>query len=368
MSEKPPGLENEEKTHQEEIPFARFHREMAELISLAMSTYEKPEYTEQVNAARDLFFMVRPGEKLNPGAIKPIDQFNFNLWFLCDYPPQDQGESYLHLFLESGIAQSLAKWEQEALQQVANSHLSLYNLVDLDPKDGTVTLRELFSVKSYKLADPRLSSLADSPYFFALRIINFGNKTRSVGDIYVYPEEMKEQFLLILQQRLVAPGAIVPPTLREMLKKKGFIFNHLQMAVRNTDNYVTADKNAQPEEEQPPAPSPENKKQKERHRVSRSVAHFMLNDYEGAKSVLDAHKSLKFDREADGGLHYKWFRQKADLAENQDLGTVVLRKRKIIFSTTGLDNLEAGKSDLQKALKPHANHMYDELEKRRMAN
>ncbi len=351
-----------ESLNGKDISPQRFRRDVSELLSLAMSQFEKPQYADKLSRARDLFFMIRPGQKLNIDAVKPIDHYNFMLWFLCDYQGSGQEKSFLLEFLDEETGRSLQEWEQDILKKVAQSHLSLYDLVDIDPGDGTLILRDLFTMEGVRLQDPRISALGDGLYFFGLRVVEYEKKVHSAGDIYVYPYDMKEQFLMILQQKLVEPGAIVPPTLEEILTRKGYVFNHIQMVVRNTDDFITDDGSGPDFDGETPVEPEESIQEKEKDRVSRSIAHFMLEDYDGARKALESHKSLKFDREGPDGVCFLWHRQKSD----KELGTVTLGKRKITFSTLGLDNLESGKSELGKALKPFARHMYDELEKRRL--
>lgn len=349
----------------QETPFSyeAFIRETGALINLAYSYYDIPRYDDEVNEARRNFFMVRPDEELVISALKPIDRYNFILWFLCDYRLKENGKSPVEHFFSTTMARDLTEDQKELLERIGGSYLSVYDLLETVPETSSVTLRELFTSRAVKLEDSRISRLADSTVFFALRVIRWGDRHYSCGDIYAYPDDMRDHLLMILQRRLVDPRAIVPPSLEEMLKLKGYIFNHIQMAVRNTDNYVRP-RQGSPEETNEKTGN----KTEPEPKVGICRAHFAVLDYDRVKALLGSTPSVLFSEDTTDGPVYLWFRKKGSPDGDRENGKILLTRRKLIFETMGIDDLEGGKSDLIKALKPHIQHTFDDLEKRRVTS
>lgn len=364
MSQEPEEKQNTGEPSEKPPLYEEFLREVGGLLDLAFSYFDIPIYDDEVNGARRQFFMVRPDEELVIQALKPIDRYNFIVWFLCDYRLEKDQSNPIRHFFTTTMARDLTAHQKLLLEKIADSYLSIYDMAAIKAETGEVTLLELFSSRGVKLQDPRLLQMADGTLFFALRIINWRGRNYSIGDMYVYPDDMRDHLLMILQRRLVDPKAIVPPTLQEMLKSKGYIFNHIQMAVRNTDSYVTPKNPSTPEREKEKAVAPE----KPKPQVGVSRAHFSVIDYEKSAEALKALSSLVFRGESDGGLQYSWFRKKGEPENSREDGRVTLTRRKLLFETVGIDDLEAGKSDIKKALKPHVQHTFDDLEKRRLTS
>lgn len=339
---------------------SEFFERSQRVLDTAFRHFDAPEHQEELEKARSIFFLLRPGEELILGALKPIDHHNFKTWFLCDYDLAGTGQPPLLSFLESTPGSRLSPQDRDVALMMADSHLSLYDLVSIDRDTSEITLRDIFTMKSLRVLDPRLAKVADSMLFFAFRLVKINGLNYSTGDMFVYPGDLKERFLMVLQSRLMEPAALVPPTLKDMLRKKGFIFNHLQMALRNTDDMIRR------KEEPPPMPQQEKSPAKEKPRATLSRAHFMVDDHDATRTALEGMKSIRPKESAEGSLKYSWHRTVGGNNPQEEDGEVILKKGKLLFETMGEDSLDAGRSELSRALKGRAKHMYDELEKRRI--
>lgn len=347
----------------ERLDLRIFYLRIQKVLELCYQSSINLGLEEEVDYARKLFFDVRHDEELVPGALKPTDQNNFMFWFLCDYHVKQLDKTYMQHFARGEEAKKLTKELRQAAEQLAKSHLSLYDIVTVDPENEEVTLRELFSLKAVRILDEKISALYNTGMFFGLRIIEIEGNRYSSGDIYVYPGNLKERFLIFLKRQLRDPRAIVPPPLKEMLKKKGYLFNYIQMAVKSTTRYKRPKKVPEKTEEPGKSPKPASKVEVEETSICRS--HFMVNDLEKIREILDGLKFTNLKKSSDGRWEYSWFRSPTSLQKGHQDGVIVLTRRKLITHTRGENNHEAVKSYLIKNLKPHANFMYDDLEKRR---
>ncbi len=327
------------------------------VLEKAFHFVKTPKYHQDIDESRRLFFNVRSDEELDMTSIEPVNSNNYMLWFLCDYSLREERTSPLHLFMDEK-AEFLTENQQTIAHLLAHSHIALYDLIRSDEETGTLTLRNLFTFQVLEIQDEMLFSLSVEDVFFGLRITEFEENIFSVGDLYVYPEEVKENVLLSLKNRLVDPKAIVPPSMEELLKKKGYVFNHFQMML-DRSSPVKEKERTEPEEKT------QVEKKPEKSAISFARAHFMVDDYEKAKQLLNDLNIVKFEKESNGEAIYAMSRTPARALAGEEDGIIHLGKRKLVFETKNNNCFEECRNNLGKKLKPYIKHMYDDVEKRR---
>ena len=172
-------------------------RHIETLLEIGYVAFSEPEFKEDLNYSKKLFFDIRHDEELAVEELKPMDQNNYLIWLMCDYVLKEQGKPFLAYLLESEEAEIIPVGLRKIADALVASRISLYDVMSVDKEAKTLTLRELFTLKGLRLEDSRLIELASSPVFFGLRIIKVNDVNYSVGDLYVYPEELKENLSLI---------------------------------------------------------------------------------------------------------------------------------------------------------------------------
>lgn len=348
-----------EKDMKESVEITREDAYRLERVVLekAFHFIKTPKYHQDLDESRNLFFDVHPDEELDITSIKPMDSNNYMLWFMCDYSLKEERTNPLHLFMDREV-KNLTENQRKMAHILAHSHLVLYDPVRSDEETGSLTLRNLFVFQGVEIQDEMLSSMAGKNVFFGLRIVEFEGVKFSAGDIYVYPEELKENVLLSLKNQLVDPKAIVPPSAEDLLKKKGYIFNHIQMMLDHT--HPVKEKERTETEEKPPE-----KEKTEEPEVSLARAHFMVDDYEKVKQILNDLDIIKLEKERDGKVIYTMSKTPARALAGEKDGIIHLGRRKLIFETKNNNCFEEYRNNLGKKLKPYVKYMYDDVEKRR---
>lgn len=341
-----------------------------DIMALSDSVFNKAfhfikssKYYDDLDRSREIFFDLGPDETLEPSHIQPIDHNNYMLWFMCDYVLENEGVTPLELFAER-MAEYITEDERELALVLSKSSLALYEALSVDPQEQIATLWNLFTLQGYEVLEPRVVQVAREGLFFALRLAPWQNMVFSVGDMYVYPQDFKEHMLMFLKNKLVDPRAIVPRSLTELIKDKGYVFNHLQMMVRGTSPKSQLD-----DEEDDIDEEPEEEKSVEVEKeavVSLARAHFMVEDFDKVKEKLDTMNLAKLNRFDDKGFEYDWSKTPARRLSGEIDGKIILTRRKLVFETRESHCLEDGKSDIRKALKPYVKYMYDDMEKRRI--
>jgi hypothetical protein len=192
-----------------------------------------------------------------------------------------------------------------------------------------------------------------------------------VGDLYVYPLDLLERFLMFLKSNLIDKRAIVPPSVTEMLKKKGYLFNHMQMMMRKNPPIRKKENGDEPNggnggNGQPDQPEKPVKPQKIESEITIARAHFLVEDFNKVKEILTGSNLFAARETSDGKLEYTWSKTPARNLTGEEDGVVILGKSKLILTTASPDALEDGKSSINKTLKPYVKYMYDDVEKRRV--
>lgn len=224
MSRLTPGMTDEEHDAIE-IKTDEYLGLLQTVVEYAWHDLQRPEFAEEIQGAMDLFFRVGKDEDLDVESLKPIDHHNFMIWFLCDYTLKEHEMTPLHYLLENDYVEGLSPRLRKAAHDLAHSNLSLYEIFAVDPDDGIVTLRELFTLRSRRIRDNRLGRLLNSQMFLGLRLVPTDEEDISVGDLYVYPDELKEHILMAFKGSLTVPSrGLVRPSLGELLKTHGYLF------------------------------------------------------------------------------------------------------------------------------------------------
>jgi hypothetical protein len=256
-------------------------------------------------------------------------------------------------------------------EALINSRLGIYDIISAETDTYSVALRDLFSMGMIRIQDPNITRVAGSPLFLGLRLVKLDNRYYSVGDLYAYPEDYKKQLLIYLRDHLIDPRAIVPPSIKEVLKKRGYILNYMQMMVLQSSNIRRRKDISEEEEEEQltesrsaqktPAEKPKEKQADE----TPAKAHFLVDDFDKTRNILDSIALIVKEREDEKSAEYIWFKLPAHKAQNHVDGVIKLTRGKLIVEVKGTENLEAAKNVLIKSLKLSIKHLYDELEKRR---
>ena len=326
-----------------------------------------PRFFGEIEKAEQIYFNYGDDEELDKSMVHPMDYNNFSVWFICDYKLEKEGMTPIKLFMEEK-PDALVGDEKTMAERLSSSFLSVYDVVSVDEEDGSATLRNLFNFQAEKVYDSAVVQLAGKNVFFALRLIDWENYVFSGGDIYIYHGEFKERFLMFLKNKLIDPRALVPKSIIELLKSKGFLFNHLQQSMRK-DNPVRKKDSIEGEEEveienEEEAVKEQLHKEKE-VQASISRAHFLVENYKKIRSFLDESTQIKVLEEKESEVTYSWARNPGRSLTQCEDGIIRLSKRKLLFESMDASDFEDGKTFIRKNLKGQVNYMYDDLEKRR---
>ncbi len=327
------------------------------IVKSAFSVSGKFVSQEEIEKARNLFFRVEEDEELIASALKPIDWTNFMMWFLCDYEMEKLGETPLHYFLNSEDAEVLSPPDRMLAHAIAHSHLSLYDVISIKKKDGEVLLRDLFTLKGIKTVDFQILQMADATLFFGLRFVEIKGNYYSVGDMYVYPAQMKKDFVAFFVSQKYDPRAFIPLKMEQILKRKAYFFNYLQLQFRKLDEYKR-------KKEAPKKEEKTHKKIEKKEPIHQCRAKFVVLDFSSLKANIKDMKHLKLTEEKNGKWVYHWYKSDDDLSKDVPSGTVEVTPKKITVETQGEKNLDTIKGYLQKHLKKSIQHLYDTIEKR----
>jgi hypothetical protein len=382
------SISSDNKAVATETGYDTFRKQVELVISSVSNVLRDPGQADDIEQAEKLFFAVRGDNELPVDSLKPIDQNNFIFWLLLDYRFKATGETPMERFLKSPEAKLVPGEARQFAGKLADTRLSLYDVISVDADKNEVSLRDLLTLGLVRVEDPQLVRVAHSPAFFGLRIMKVDNKNFTAGEMYFYPKEMQGRLLHFLKENLVDPRALVPPTFKDLQKNKSYLFNHMQLLVRAWGEYA---RKPRPETSQEKHPREEGWHQhngewhKHEHESEHSHenkivqktaetveedqnpvrTHFMVEDFKKTRGILDRMSLILKHKEDENSSEYLWYKTPADKDKKQDNGTVKLSKRKIVVEIKGLENLEAVKSLLMKELKTCASHLYDELEKRR---
>lgn len=329
-------------------------------------------YEQDKAVSSELFFALEEGMPFDSSMVSPEDNKNYMIWFLCDYVLEKENVVPLHYYYNTK-KDELTEEEGELAHQLAHSNPALYDVISLDPDEGILTLRNIFDMSAVELQDFTLASLAEEGNFFALRLIPFQESIFTAGDIYVYPDKLKEHLLMFLQKNIVTNNrSIVPLSPEQLIKKHSYLFNHMQLLVREVeerkeqhkaseenDSYTSIKEKPQKNDK------PAEKKIKEAE-VSVARAHFMVNDFEKAKEGLQSIKGFSLKESGEKLCKFSWSRNPLKESSNTEDGSANLSGRKLVFETIYLGSLEDVKSSISKNLKPYVEYMYDDVEKRRV--
>jgi hypothetical protein len=372
-------------TQTQETSYDTFRKQVELIITNVSYVLRDPSLGEEIEQAEKLFFAVRADDEIVEENIRPIDQNNFIFWLLLDYKLQTTDETPMERFLKSPESRLVPEEAREFAGKLAATKLGLYDVISVDAEKNLVSMRDLLTLGLVKVEDPQLVRLAHSPVFFGLRVMKVGDRNFAAGEMYFYPKEMQGRLLLFLKEQLIDPRALVPPTFKDLQKKKSYLFNHMQMLVRTQGEYMRrkserTDEGMETHDETPDEASHEHEhthphSRQHTHPVKQEItiqednkparAHFTVEDFTKVKGILDEIPLVSKQKEDENSAEYIWYKTSSGRDKGESSGLVKLSRRKVVIETEGIENLDAAKGLIIKALKSCAVYLYDELEKRR---
>jgi hypothetical protein len=343
---------NQEKQLSAEEIFSLFES----IFARASMFIQTSRFKDDIERAGKEFYNIPPGEELDRSSLTPLDQNNFMFWFMCDYKLQNENVAPLEHFFDNK-GEELAEEEKELTQSLIKSNLSLYDVMNVNEEEAKAQVRDLFLRKAYEITDLRVLRVAQQGVLLGLRLIAWNGAVLNAGDLYVFPVETLEGILRYFKKQSYNHRAIVQPTMKELLKNKGQMFNHIQLSLRRSSPYIKSQQEDPMDDTPPP-------KAEESAIATISRAHFILEDKEKMIKIMDTLNQLE-KKESGDIVKYNWFKKPVHPVGAREDGCAIVSRRKVLLETDNPELLEDMKSYLNKNSKELVKHMYDDFEKRR---
>lgn len=188
----------------------------------------RAKQAEAIDKAYAYFWEEQNPDEFLSGTALAMGFINFEDWLVFDYKANEQGETFLDLYLKSNG--DLPDQERAVLQKIRDSVVSLFEVVSVS-RDKRVLIKDLLLEGEYSLRDRNLTRGLNKGDIFATRILDLDGSTVMSGCVYPYRPTDKKQVLNHIDRqygrfvRNVNPGG----TKREYLKNYGDVFNLVWM-------------------------------------------------------------------------------------------------------------------------------------------
>jgi len=328
------------------------------VITKASHFIGTPKYQKETAKSLDIFFDVGKDECLDIDKITPVDSVNFMAWFIYDYILEKEKVTPLNLFLQKRGG-DITENERRLIKYLVDSHLSLYEVLDVEHADDWIEIEDVFSSGIVELEESDLADFAGVGGLFALRIMDWDGHVFCGTDAYYYPKDTAEMVMTLLKKNLIDTSSIILPSLNKILKQKGHVFNHIRMAI--DPEFSAVEKIPKEEILQ----LREEKREPEKTCIYVARSHFIVENFEKAKQGLDSSNLVNIKKSGEGIIEYAWSKTPSRALIGMEDALIKLTKRKLLLETTAPDSIENIRNTIQKELKPHIKYMFDDLEKRR---
>ena len=193
----------------------------------AILTYLSKEHREAIEDAYEIYFDEFDPEEHLDGGLLNMAMINFWDWVvsdaLADYDDPDSATTLLDHYIEDH-RQQLTADELSVLDRLRNSHISLYEVVEVYPEEGLV-FEDLLLGGSTKVRERTATRYLNKWDIVAVRLLEIDGEQVMSGSIYSYHrhrkdkliEELKDDFELLRDEN-------ADMSEREMLKVNGDLF------------------------------------------------------------------------------------------------------------------------------------------------
>lgn len=286
---------------------------------------DRSEYDELDEIACDLFWgdwlSDEPEERVEELMQMDTVENAYRSWFICDFDSGD-GRTLLDKFLESE-ARSLSSGESRYLEAVRESHLRLYETLEVKPEEGFV-LRDLWDDRRLFVRERAGTRQIVAWDLIVARVVPGGDGGEPVFEAapYLFRASNKDDLLKILRRTHRAFQKQFPDKgLVEFFKTMGVLFHQFwldRVALPPPPTFLTRD--GQP--------------------IIFAKVIFDLLDREKAAKALAEREDMA-DNE-DGS--YTWLVPDGD--EHRSLGTLVFENEKAVFEAISRERAEKARDEL----------------------
>lgn len=183
---------------------------------------------EAIDKAYAYFWEEQNPDEFLSGTALCMGFINFEDWLVFDFKANEQGETFLDLYLKSNG--DLPVQEQAVLQRIRDSVVSLFEVVSVS-RDKRVVIKDLLLEGEYSLRDRNLTRGLKKGDIFAARILQLDGSAVMSGCVYPYRPVDRKQVLSYVDRQYSRFVRNVKPdgTMREYLKDYGDVFNLIWM-------------------------------------------------------------------------------------------------------------------------------------------
>jgi len=124
----------------------------------------------------------------------------------CFYDIYWEGKNLVSHFMDSEDFGQLTEEEQTIVQGMATAYYSLFEVLDVDPSEGTIELDDLLGEGTYTIRDVNMSRSARTGYLLAARIKQIEGIYMTTGAACPFEAEKKQLLLHGLEPRKIPVG------------------------------------------------------------------------------------------------------------------------------------------------------------------
>lgn len=190
---------DEENLNMEQDPLERYKRIREVGRSLTEKMMKHIPKFATMKAAKDL-------NLVGPKGFLVFDSESETSFLIdrCFHDIQWDGKNLIDHFLESEDYKKITEEEQAIVQGMATAYYSLFEIIDVNPSEGTLELYDLLDSKTYTITDINSSRTTSKRYILAGRIQQIEGMYMTTGTICPFLTEHKQNLLDGLEQKRVS--------------------------------------------------------------------------------------------------------------------------------------------------------------------
>jgi len=184
-------------------------------------------HAEVIDKAYSYYWDGENPDEFLAGTALSLGFHNFEDWMVFDYKVNEEGETFVDLFVKS---QKLSDDAASLLRRAKDSVLSLYEVSSV-AKDKRVLLKDVLLDREVDLRDKAMTQGLKKGDLFSTRILNLDGKDVMGGCVYPYLSSQKKQVLAYIgrQFKRYTKNVRQNGSMKEYLKDYGDVFNLIWM-------------------------------------------------------------------------------------------------------------------------------------------
>ncbi len=197
-------------------------------LFLDIIQYVRLNHAEAIDKAYSYFWDGENPDEFLGGSALSLGFHNFEEWMVFDYRTNDEGDTFVDLFIRAH--KELSAEAVELLRRAGSQVLSLFEVTSV-AKDKRVLLKDLLLGREAELREKSLTRGLKKGDIFATRMLNLDGKDTMAACVYPYVPVQKAQVLSYIDRQFKRYIRNVKKdgTMAEYLKAYGDVFNLVWM-------------------------------------------------------------------------------------------------------------------------------------------